>query len=344
MGHDKFTTVLYGGFDGFDIKEKEPLNSARSLKTTATEKNSYGFFSVTKAIEIVKDPERVECNLMAIPGIVNNDLTTRLVRVAEERADTLAVIDIQKDFTPTGENTSTDMVNQGNVDEAVRDMKDRSVDSSYGAAYYPWVQIRDTRNNKILWAPPSVVALGAMAYSDAARDVWFAPAGFNRGGLTAAGAGGVPVVGINQQLTSKQRDKLYEVNVNPIASFPAEGIVIFGQKTLQLTPSALDRINVRRLLIFLKKEISRIASTTLFEPNLEVTWAAFRANADALLSSVKSRLGLADYKLVLDESTTTPELVDRNIMYAKVFLKPARAIEFIALDFIITRSGASFED
>jgi len=344
MGHDKFTTVLYGGFDGFDIREKEPLNTTRGLKAAATEKNSYAYFSATKAIEIIKDPERVECNLLAMPGVTNANLTTRLVRVAEERADTLAIIDIQKDFTPTGENNNTDMANQGNVDEAVRSMKNRKIDSSYGAAYYPWVQIKDTQTNQILWAPPSVVALGALAYSDSVKDVWFAPAGFSRGGLTATGAGGVPVVGINQQLTSKQRDKLYEVNVNPIASFPAEGIVIFGQKTLQLTPSALDRINVRRLLIFLKKEISRIASTTLFEPNLDVTWASFRARADTLLSSVKSRLGLADYKLVLDESTTTPELIDRNIMYAKVFLKPARAIEFIALDFIITSSGASFED
>jgi len=343
MGHDKFTTVLYGGFDGFDIKEKEPFNNTRAL-SVSTEKGSYAYFSATKAIEIIKDAERVECNLLAMPGIINQNLTARLVREAETRADTLAIIDIENDFTPTGENNNTDMENQGDVDIAVRAMKDRAIDSSYGAAYYPWVQIKDTRNNRILWAPPSVVALGAMAYSDEVRDVWFAPAGFSRGGLTATGAGGVPVVGVNQQLTSKQRDKLYEVHINPIASFPAEGIVIFGQKTLQLTPSALDRINVRRLLIFLKKEISRIASTTLFEPNLEVTWSSFTAQADALLGSVKARLGLADYKLVLNESTTTPELIDRNIMYAKVFLKPARAIEFIALDFIITRSGASFED
>ena len=343
MGHDKFTTVLYGGFDGWDVREKEPLNNTRAL-SVSSEKDSYAYFSLTKAIEIVKDSERVECNILAMPGVINQNLTTRLVRIAEERADALAVIDIENDFTPTGENNSTDMANQGNVDTAVRVMKDRKIDSSYGAAYYPWVQIQDTRTNQILWAPPSVVALGAMAYSDTIKDVWFAPAGFNRGGLTATGAGGVPVVGVNQQLTSKQRDKLYEVNVNPIASFPAEGIVVFGQKTLQLTPSALDRINVRRLLIFLKKEISRIASMTLFEPNVEVTWAAFRSQADALLSSVKSKLGLADYKLVLDETTTTPDLIDRNIMYAKVYLKPARAIEFIALDFIITRSGASFED
>jgi len=223
-------------------------------------------------------------------------------------------------------------------------MKDRNIDSSYGAAYYPWVQVKDRRSGQVLWCPPSVVALGAMAYSEAVKNVWFAPAGFSRGGLTATGAGGLPVTGVRQHLTSKHRDKLYDVNVNPIASFPAEGIVIFGQKTLQLTQSALDRINVRRLLIFLKKEISRVASTTLFEQNVRETWNGFSSQVDAILDAVKIDFGLTDYKLVLDETTTTPELVDRNIMYAKIFLKPARAIEFIALDFIITSSGASFED
>ena len=348
-GVNKFTMLMYGGFDGLDIVEPEPFNNTRGLAYSdtggpVTEKSSYAYYSVNKAIDIVKDAERVESNLMAIPGVTNQDLTKRLVRVAEERGDTMAIIDIEEDYLPFTENTNDAMTNQGNLDDAVRTMKDRRIDSSYGAAYYPWVQVQDPFNNRILWAPPSVVALGAMAYSESVKDVWFAPAGFSRGGLTATGAGGLPVVGANQQLTSKQRDKLYEVNVNPIASFPAEGIVIFGQKTLQLTPSALDRINVRRLLIFLKKEVSRIASTILFEPNVQLTWATFTAQTDALLNSVKSRLGLADYKLVLDDTTTTPDLIDRNILYAKVYLKPARAIEFIALDFIITRSGASFED
>tara|TARA_Y100000296_G_C5014038_1_gene176563 strand:- start:151 stop:594 length:444 start_codon:yes stop_codon:yes gene_type:complete len=146
------------------------------------------------------------------------------------------------------------------------------------------------------------------------------------------------------QLSSRDRDRLYDANINPIATFPAEGIVVFGQKTLQVTPSALDRINVRRLLIFLKKEVSRIAATTLFEQNVLSTWNDFSIRVEQLLNDVKSGLGLTDFKVVLDETTTTPELVDRNILYAKVFLKPARAIEFIALDFVITDTGASFED
>jgi len=191
--------------------------------------------------------------------------------------------------------------------------------------------------------PPSVVALGTLSSAQRNSELWFAPAGFTRGGLTE-GSAGVPVIQTRARLTSKERDDLYEANINPIATFPAEGIVIFGQKTLQVTPSALDRINVRRLMIFIKKEISRIAATILFDQNVPATWNRFLSRVDPFLRSVQSRLGLTDYRVVLDETTTTPELVDRNVMYAKIFLKPARAIEFIALDFVITRTGAGFED
>ncbi len=147
-----------------------------------------------------------------------------------------------------------------------------------------------------------------------------------------AGAAGVPVVGVTEKLSSKERDRLYEANINPIASFPSEGLVVFGQKTLQTTRSALDRINVRS------------SNNLLFDPNTQVTWDRFTGQAVPFLESVKSRLGLEDFKVLLDETTTTPDLVDRNIMYAKIFLKPTRAIEFIAVDFVITNTGASFED
>jgi phage tail sheath protein FI len=222
-------------------------------------------------------------------------------------------------------------------------MNSRNLNNSYGAAYYPWVNIRDDINGTLLYVPPSVVALGVLANTERSADVWFAPAGFNRGGLSN-GAGGLPVVGVETKLTSRNRDDLYEVNINPIASFPAEGIVVFGQKTLQATQSALDRINVRRLLIFVKRGISRISSGTLFQPNVQATWNDFSSRAERFLNGVKTNFGIDDFKIVLDETTTTPDLVDRNILYAKIFIKPTRAIEFIAIDFIITRSGASFED
>ena len=137
---------------------------------------------------------------------------------------------------------------------------------------------------------------------------------------------------------------MYENNINPIAQFPAEGIVIFGQKTLQATPSALDRINVRRLMIYIKKRISRIASTLLFEPNVSATWARFTSQVAPFLDSIKTGFGLEDFKVVLDSSTTTADLIDRNTMYAKIYVKPTKAVEFIAIDFIVTNQGASFDD
>tara|TARA_R110000824_G_scaffold340726_5_gene527211 strand:- start:1012 stop:1920 length:909 start_codon:yes stop_codon:yes gene_type:complete len=301
------------------------------------------YYSLITAIDSLADPEFVEMNLAAVPGIWQRNVTNRLLRVCQDRADAMAVIDLEGDYLPSTENTDAFQDRVGSVARAVSNIKNRALNNSYGAAYYPWVQINDNMQGARVWVPPSVVALGVYASAEARSDVWFAPAGFNRGGLSD-GAAGLPVLGVVEKLTSKQRDSLYEVNINPIATFPAEGIVIFGQKTLQATASALDRINVRRLLIYLKRRISRIAATILFDPNVQVTWNRFLSQVEPLLRSVKSRFGLAEYRVILDGTTTTPDMIDRNIMYAKVFLKPTRAIEFIALDFIITRTGASFDD
>ena len=345
VGGAKFTLPLFGGFDGLDITEKEPFNHSRQLTTTAGEKTSYGYYSVKKGIDMVSDPEFVEMNLAAAPGITNENLTGHLIEVCEERGDALAIIDPKGGYTPNTEDTTSEQIRVSSTaaKDVTDNMKARNINSSYGAAYYPWVQIRDTLQGNILYVPPSVVGLGVLGASEAKSAVWFAPAGFNRGGLNE-GAAGVSVVGVRHKLTSGERDRLYENNINPIASFPAEGLVVFGQKTLQVTPSALDRINVRRLLIFVKKGMSRISSTTLFEQNVDATWQDFKARADSFLGSVKAGLGLEAYRVVLDSSTTTPDLVDRNVLYAKIFLKPARSIEFIALDFVITSAGASFED
>lgn len=346
IGYDKFTMPVVGGYDGFDVTEREPLRNSL-LDATSTEYNSYVFNTYKQAIDMAAEAGALDVNLAAVPGLTNEALTERLITNCEERGDVLALIDLENDYTPRYERTGTDLseaTHIGNVDDAVTTLKNRNLNSSYGCAYYPWVLIRDTvTTGQNVWVPPSVVALGVMGNSETAGELWFAPAGFNRGGLSE-GASGLNVIGVRQKLTSKERDKLYEQSINPISSFPAEGIVIFGQKTLQLTSSALDRINVRRLLIFLKKEISFAASRILFDQNVPATWARFVSKVQPLLDSVQARFGLTDYKLVLDETTTTPELVDRNIMYAKIFLKPARAIEYIALDFVITSTGASFEE
>ena len=340
-GFDKFTMPLCGGRDGLDITQIEPFCDDITAGGTAT--TNYAYNSISKAIDTIADPEVVECNLMSIPGVATPGLTGKLISVCENRGDALAIIDIENDYKPRGWDTSSESARLPSVSQAVSSLKARGLSSSYGCAFFPWVQVTDDINNRNVWMPPSVVALGTMASSAANSELWFAPAGFTRGGLSA-GAGGLPVSQVRLRLNSKDRDALYEANINPIAQFPAEGIVVFGQKTLQLTPSALDRINVRRLMIFVKKEISRMAATTLFDQNVQATWDRFLGQANPFLASVKSRFGLTEYRIILDETTTTAELIDRNIMYAKVFLKPARAIEFIAIDFTITNSGASFED
>jgi uncharacterized protein len=270
-------------------------------------------------------------------------LTDHAMNICEERGDALAIVDLASGYVPFTENTDSVANRRGSVSSVISSLKSRRLNTSYGCAYYPWVQIRDSIDGDVLWAPPSIVALGTLANSQRKSELWFAPAGFNRGGLTD-GAGGIPVLNVRERLSSKERDDLYTFNVNPIASFPAEGIVIFGQKTLQADRSALDRINVRRLMIFLKKEVSRKAAQVLFDQNVQATWDRFRALVEPLLSSVKTRFGLTEYRLILDESTTTPDLIDQNVLYAKILLKPARAIEYIAVDFVIAPTGASFDD
>ena len=346
QGFDRFTLPMHGGFDGLNVREAEPFrNTYLTDATNNTELSNYGINTVKRAIDTVRDPEVVEANLMTVPGVWAPALTDHLRTVCEERGDALAIMDIRYAYTPETEGTQfTDVTSRApDISQAITTLRDRSINSSYACTFFPWVQIRDTLNGRLLPVPPSVAALGTFGSSQARTELWFAPAGFVRGGLSN-GAAGIPVTGVKMRLTSKNRDDLYAANINPIATFPNEGIVIFGQKTLQITPSALDRINVRRLMIFVKKEISRIANSILFEPNVQVTWDRFTGAAEPFLADVKARFGLTDFRVILDKSTTTDDLIDRNILYAKIFLKPARAIEFIALDFIITRTGASFDD
>ena len=327
-----------------DITEAEPLRIVNKDGSSDSTSANYMFNSVQTAIDSLRDPEVVDFNLACMPGITNNVLNQSLIDVCESRGDSMAIVDVRGGYVPRFESTADATSRKGSVASTINNLKDGLiVNSSYAACYYPWVQIRDLNSGQAIWAPPSVAALGAMSYSQRASDVWFAPAGFTRGGLSD-GRAGLPVIGVRERLTAKDRDKLYENNVNPIAQFPAEGIVIFGQKTMQITPSALDRINVRRLLIYLKRQISRFAATVLFDQNVQVTWDRFKGQVSPFLRGVQSGLGITDFRLVLDETTTTPDLVDRNIVYAKIYIKPARAIEYIAVDFILTDSGAAFED
>ena len=343
-GVNRFTMPLFGGFDGFSVYEREPLRNNLMDGRGENETTNYIINTYQHALDVLSDVESYEYNVISIPGLWYEPLTKNVIDIAQERGDALGVIDLKGGYTPRHEKFFASQASRGgDVQQVLNNLDTRNLNNSYGAAYYPWVTVRDDTNGTFLKMPPSVVALGVLANTERVADVWFAPAGFNRGGLSQ-GAGGLAVVSTDGKMTARDRDNLYSRQVNPIANFPSEGIVVFGQKTLQATQSALDRINVRRLLIFVKKGISQIASTVLFEQNVQATWNDFKSRSDSFLGDVKVRFGVDDFRVVLDSTTTTPDLVDRNILYAKIFIKPTRSIEFIALDFIITRSGASFDD
>jgi hypothetical protein len=344
LGYDKFTAPLWGGFDGFDITKPDPLYNA-GIASAATDKTSYIYNTYKRAIDTVADPEFVDMNLLTVPGLTKDGLTTHMVNVCEDRADALALIDLPDVYLPTHEAYYADIKDRqaSSPTQAANALRQRQIDSSYGATFYPWVQTVDEGTGQALWVPPTVAMMGVLASSERSSQVWFAPAGFNRGGLSD-GAAGIPVTSVSRRLTSKDRDNLYEARINPIASFPSTGIVVFGQKTLQERPSALDRINVRRLVIFLKKQISILSTQILFEQNVQATWSRFKGLIEPFLANVKTQFGITDYRLILDETTTTPDLIDQNIVYAKIMIKPARAIEYIAIDFIVASTGASFDD
>ena len=340
---NRFTAPFWGGFDGFDIQKPDPLANS-CMNASSTEDNNYVYHTLRRTLETLSDVDLLDFNLLAVPGLTNDALTQYMMELCEDRADAMALLDLANVYTPPHEEYKAKNERASkNVVGTANDLKDRRLDSSYGATFYPWVQTRDAASGQLVWIPPSVAMMGVLGSSEAKSDVWFAPAGFNRGGLTE-GAAGIPVTNVSERLSSRERDTLYDARINPIASFPSNGIVVLGQKTLQERPSALDRINVRRLVIYLKKQISILSTQILFEQNVQATWDRFKGLIEPFLANVKTRFGITDYRLILDESTTTPDLIDQNILYAKIMVKPARAIEFIAIDFVIASTGASFDD
>lgn len=340
-GFDKFTLPLNGGFDGLDITEKEPFRN--TLLDGGTDTTNYAFNSVKRAIDAVSDPEVLDLNVLTMPGLTNTALTNQIIDVADSRNDCLAVIDVEGGYVPNTENTTVETSRLGSASSVISNLRSRNINTHVAATYHPWLRYQDTISGASFWGPPSIAALGSFAYTEASEELWYAPAGVDRGGLSD-GIAGLPVTSTREKLRQKDRDALYEAGVNPIASFPDTGVVIWGQKTLKMTPSALDRINVVRMLNFIKKAMSGFSAATLFQPNVKQTWNSFLGRALPFLESIQSRFGLDEFKLILDETTTTAELRDRNIVYGKLFLKPTKAIEFFAFDVSIESSGASFAE
>ena len=275
----------------------------------------------TESINLLSNKDEYRYNLITAPGLNNSDHGTAvglLVSTVESRQDAIAVIDLN------GYDT--------NVSTIVSDAS--GFDSSYAATYWPWLQTLNTTGQTV-WVPASAMIPGVYAFTDASSDAWFAPAGLTRGALGN-------VIKAERKLTSGNRDSLYSANVNPIATFPGSGVVVFGQKTLQKRSSALDRVNVRRLLIELKNYISQIADNLVFEQNSIATRNSFLTQVNPYLEGIQQRQGLYAFKVVMDETNNTADVVDRNELVGQLYLQPTKTAEFILLDFNVLPTGATF--
>jgi hypothetical protein len=339
----KFTFVVAGGFDGWDEHRIQRSNgdlfrkggSFDGVDDGITPSNDYQAWET--AIATFSNPESVTINLFATPGINWSDHLT-LVKstidmIETDRADSLYVIDAPDiDFVASiGE--KADMVVANDIVDLL-DVAD--IDSNYSATYYPWVQINDSQNNVNVFLPPTGEILNAMAFTDKVKAPWYAPAGLNRGVTTANRS--------KYAMSQDSRDILYAGRINPLADFSETGTAIFGQKTLQVVESPLDRVNVRRLLLQIKTTIANIAINLLFEQNDQTTIDDFLAKANPVLDDIRRERGLSDFQIKMDESNNSPETRDRKELFGEIKLKPISSVEFIGITFTVTPEGASFED
>ena len=335
----KYNFLVEGGFNGLNAFNKakvEMSNAAvrREMLDTTSEslKQSATVAAYLKAIDIMGRTSDVEIKLLAIPGIRYSTVTDEAISTVENRFDALYIMDIEERDNINSVVTSS--AQTPHVQNTVAAFTSRALDTSFAAAYFPDVTVVDPVKQTLVNAPPSVAVLGAFALNDKVAHPWFAPAGFARGSLASTED---VAVRINQD----NQDRLYEADINPIRTFPnRSGVYIFGQKTLQSAQSALDRINVRRLLIDIRRQVRNIANRFLFEPNRESTLAAFSASVQPVLQRIQQQQGVDRYKVIIDASTTTQADVENNTIRGKIFLQPTRSVEFVSLDFVVTNAGA----
>ncbi len=357
----KFTTVFQGGFDGVNFLDKDNrLLLDRAASTDLGGKAADDFtgglglpgtqngtmsgkgiqnniiFSYRTAAEIMTDPMTVNTNLFAIPGIRDQFITTFGADRSRDYSMQMFVMDMQQYDEDGNRLFDSDTNKKRDVRYTAEEFESRRMNNNYVATYFPDVYLKDDLNKKNVLVPSSVAAMSALAYSDSVSYPWFAPAGFNRGALEG-------VVNTAVRLSSGDRDTLYDARINPIANFPNGGFVIFGQKTLQLTKSALDRVNVRRLMLEIKRLVVQVADKLLFEPNNAATRARFVGQVAPILALIQSQAGIEKFAVVMDDTNNTPQDVEENKLNGRIVVVPTRAIEFIAIDFIITNSGVSFE-
>ena len=324
----KFIVPFQGGFDGTrpNLPKYSGANitSANTFGFDCSTSTSTGTVAYNKAFSVLSNADYYDFNLLITPGIIDSlhsSVSTLARNLVTNRQDAFYVLD----SNPIADNIAA-VVSQVTT-----------IDNSYVASYWPWVRINNPNNNVPTWVPPSVLVPGVLAYNDRVSAPWYAPAGLNRGGLTGA-------TDTYKRLSQADRDALYTARVNPIANYPNEGIVIWGQKTLQARPSALDRVNVRRLLIAVKKYIASSTRYLVFEQNTNATRNRFLNIVNPYMDQVRAQQGLYAFKVIMDASNNTNEMIDQNILYGQIFLQPTRTAEFIILDFNIQPTGASFPE
>ena len=324
----KFILPVQGGFDG--ARPNLPKFTGANIKAANTfgfacdSATSTGTISYKKAFSLLANADYYDFNMLITPGIIDSlhGAVTGMARnLCVARQDAFYVMDAAA------------------LTDQIRDVvaSVTTIDNNYTATYWPWVRILNKDKNVPVWVPPSVVVPGALSFNDRFAAPWYAPAGLNRGGLSTVLEAYIP-------LSQAQRNTLYDARINPIATFPNDGIVVWGQKTLQGRASALDRVNVRRLLITVKKFIASATRYLVFEQSNVATRNKFLNIVNPYLESVRAAQGLSIFKVIMDDTNNTPDLIDRNIMYGQIFLQPTKTAEFIVLDFNIQPTGAVFPE
>ncbi|MBP04964.1 MAG: hypothetical protein CMA72_09310 [Euryarchaeota archaeon] len=345
FGNDRSTSQDAGGLAGstadIGLRATSYIADAPGESTNAMGIgfNNNSISSFRTAAEINTDPFAVRINLLAIPGIKDAAVSDFASERMRDYSQGLYVMDIPE-FGMKDGTTSTrlfdDSTLRADVLETAEQFAGRALDNSFVTSYFPSVIIEDSQNKRRVKVPPSIAALAAFGFNDRVAYPWFAPAGFNRGALEF-------VKNTSTRLTQADRDTLYENRINPIANFPTGGFVIFGQKTLQQTSSALDRVNVRRMLLEVKRIISQVARNLLFEQNNATTRNRFVSQTTPLLALIQAQQGIESFQVVMDNTNNTELDREQNRLNGRIVVVPTRAIEFVAIDFIITNAGVSFE-
>jgi phage tail sheath protein FI len=335
----KFTLPLQGGFDGVDIFNKDKRNlTNNAVKREIDDSTNQGgtagptVASYRKAVDIMASTSDVDIQLLSVPGIRHSSVTDFAIDAMENRFDAMLIMDIEeRDQFNT---VITSSVQNPHVANTVTSFKNRALDSSFAAAYFPDVTVADPDTGALVSVPPSVVTLGAYSLNDRVGHPWFAPAGFTRGALK-------DVVSTKVSLNRTNLDDLYDADINPLAKYPSRPLSIWGQKTLLAANSALDRVNIRRLLIDVRRKVRGVANTLLFEPNRSETLDRFSRLVNPILQSVQEKQGVDRFRVIIDTTTTTQADVENNTIRGKIFLQPTRSIEFVALDFVVTNAGTT---